>query len=226
MNRIADLTGQIAALPEKAKLRDQLGALQAMRNKLAEHTQDYARQRRRAAAIARVPSTNVTKALEHLDAAVGQARTLTKLLGKDGAIGAEADRSLTQLVERVANAATLLTSDWRAYVSQRIQRYTPLVNAAERANLPGTPALAAALRDLSDFAERPPESPEQAARFASAAEAVPTAIAALGLTGPVGELVIKATRGTAKLRDLDPPEVKTFLAANPTIADMFRVTLV
>lgn len=226
MNRIDELTAQIAALPDMAKLREQLGALQTMQIKLSRHAQEYALQRQRTAAITQVPSIKLAaKAVEHLDSVASYAKTLAKSVSADGAITNDTDRSLTQLSERLANGSSQIEKDWRTQVNQRVQRYAPLANAAERTGLPGAQRLAASLKDLAEWSERPPVSAEQARQFVADAEAVPAAIASLGWTGEVGEFVIKASRGAAKLRDLESAEVRAFLAANPAIADMFRVHL-
>lgn len=226
MNRILELTAQVAALPEKTRLREQLGALQTMRLRLATHAQAYAQQRRRSAAIATVPKITVpAKAIEHLNSAANHARTLAKAIIAEGPITSDVDRSLTRLSEGLTNGSGLIEKEWRTQVSQRVQRYKPLADAAERTDLPGAKGLAAALKDLVEWADRPPETTQEAAQFVVDADAVPAAIESLGLTGGAGEFVIKASRGAAKLRDLESKEVKAFLAANSAIADMFRIHL-
>jgi hypothetical protein len=224
---VRELISRLEVLPEKEKKANHLGQMTAVRDKLYVSATNATELRRAAAALGRVKEAAFAgRASEALAGATSSAEKLRdRISGGAGFERGRVDAALTQINERLNGGTEAVAKGWRLLIDEKMKRYAPLTEAAERVPMPGAAGLRAALAELERWRETPPQTPQAADAFTAQADALPAAVANLGLEGPAGVFMIQASRGQARAKDLLTPEVRAFLDANPAIWSMLKVSL-
>lgn len=225
MSRIGELISRMAIIPDKEKRATQLGEMIAVRDKLRESAKLADELRGFSDALEVVAGADLAdKAKQGLAMASNSAiRLKTRLESGSGFERKRSDESLTAINERLENALSAVSKGWRSLIDEQARRFTPLVEAAERASLPGADALNVALSKLERWRDSPPQTPQAAVVYVADAAQIPSAIANLGLEGRAGKFMVDASSGRAKAKDLQEPEVLAFLDAHPAVWSMLKI---
>lgn len=228
MSKIRDLTMNLASIPEKEKRKNQVGSLEAARDKvrelaaLASGTADVC------TAVAVVNgATFVIRARQVIVQAGSSAKQLNAHLAKGGQIAGnkKAEDLLTTMSERIANAATLIRKGWSGLAQGYAIKYQPLADVAKQIGLPGAPVLERALSQARLWGTNPPNSAEVAKKFDEAVDQIRGSIESLGFEGKAGVFMVAAANGNASARDLLDPDVAEFLNKYPSVWGLLQVRL-
>lgn len=228
MSKIRELTNQIATIPDKERRKNQVGSLEATRDKLRMLTAIANGAAEVCMASTAINGANfVSKAHQGIVQAGASAKQLNAHLTKGGAIAGNkrADELLTQVSERISAAASAVQRGWVSVVQVNANRYEPLAEVARKLGLPGAPGLDRALSQVRRWEGSPPTTAAGAEDFSTAIAQVRGSVESLGFKGKADAFMIAAAAGAASARDLLDPDVVAFLNENPAIWGLLQVKL-
>ena len=228
MSRIRALTLQVASIPDKERRKNQVGELQAARDRLRQSADVVRKSNSDCGALESVSDTAfVPVAREALAKAGSSAKQLHDRLAKGGTIATDkkAESLLTTLCEHVSRSEKQIQTGWSVLVESCARRYQPLAEVATQVGLPGASSLDAAIAVVRGWTKQVPSSMDDANRFNEAREQIVASVTKLGFDGKAGWFMTKAAQGSAAARDLLDPEVVTFLDKYPTVWDLLKVKL-
>ena len=228
MSKIQDLTTQIATIPEKEKRKNQVGSLEAARDKVRELAALISGTADVCAAVSIVNgATFVVRVRQVIAQAGSSAKQLNAHLAKGGQISGnkKAEDLLATMSERVARAATLIRNGWSGLAQGYAIKYQPLADVAKQIGLPGAPLLERALSQVRLWETEPPNSADVAKKFDVAVDQIRGSIEGLGFEGKAGAFMVAAANGNASARDLLDPDVGAFLNKYPSVWGLLQVRL-
>lgn len=228
MSKIRELTLQVASIPDKEKRKNQVGALEAARNKSCELTATASGAADVCAAVAAVDSANfIGRARQSIAQAGSSAKQLSAHLLTGGQIAGnkKADDLLTTMSERVESAVTTIRKGWSVLAQGYAKRYQPLADVAYQIGLPGARVLDDALSKVRSWESRPPATAQAAEQFNTAVTQIRGSVEGLGFEGKAGTFMVAAANGNASARDLLDPDVQAFLKKYPGVWGLLQVKL-
>lgn len=228
MSKIRHLTAEVASIPDKEKRKNQVGSLEAARDKLRALTEAAIGASDVCAAVGGVNgATFVVRVRQVIVQSGSSAKQLNAHLAKGGQIAGnkKADELLTSISERVSNAVSLVRKGWSGLAQGYALKYQPLADVAKQIGLPGAPVLERALNQVRYWETDPPTSAEAAKKFDEAVDQIRVSIESLGFEGKAGAFMVAAANGNAKARDLLDPDVGAFLSKYPDVWALLQVRL-
>jgi len=121
------------------------------------------------------------------------------------------ERDLTNLHDAIRAAETRLRAKWKTYIDEFLNSYQQLAGALKQAHLVGAENIDRALTSLREVSGQPPGDDGQADRLAAEILKVRKGIEALGVDNVIGAFLVAAASGSADARQLDLPQVRTFV---------------
>lgn len=228
MSKIRDLTVQVASIPDKEKRKNQVGALEATRNKARELTMLASGAADVCAAVATVDGASfVGRARQSIVQAGSSAKQLSAHLVKGGQIvgNKKADELLTTMGERVASAVATIRKGWSGLAQGYANKYQPLADVADQIGLPGAKVLDGALSQVRGWEGNPPRTAQAAGQFNNAVAQILGSVESLGFEGKAGTFMVAAANGNAAARDLLDSDVQAFLRKYPAVWGLLQVKL-
>lgn len=135
------------------------------------------------------------------------------------------ERDLINLHDGVKTAETRLRVKWKTYVEEFVKSYQQLASALKQAKLAGAETIERSLIALQEVSGQPPADNQQADRIAAEIINVRKGIEVLGVDSTIGAFLVAAANGNADARQLDLPQVRTFVDG-ASLWQLLRVRLI
>jgi hypothetical protein len=135
------------------------------------------------------------------------------------------ERDLINLHDGVKTAESRLRVKWKTYVEEFVKSYQQLASALKQAKLAGAETIERSLIALQEVSGQPPADNQQADRITAEIIKVRKGIEVLGVDSTIGAFLVAAANGNADARQLDLPQVRTFVDG-ASLWQLLRVRLI